>query len=73
MNEFDHLLEQLLQKTAGLELSRVIKLWMAYRKQLGHKNPWPQRAYEEAWTTASVETNKMNGILFSLRYGHASL
>jgi hypothetical protein len=56
MNEFDHLLEELLQKTAGLELSRVVKLWVAYRKQLGQKNPCPQRAYEEAWTSASVET-----------------
>lgn len=56
MNEFDHLLEELLQKTAGLELSRVIKLWIEYRKQLGQKNPCPQRAYEEAWTNASVET-----------------
>lgn len=56
MDEFDYLLEELLQKTAGLELSRVIKLWVAYRKQLGQKYPCPERAYEEAWANASTET-----------------
>lgn len=56
MDEFDHILEELLQKTAGLELSRVTKLWITYRLALGQVDPCPQRAYEEAWTNASVET-----------------
>ena len=55
-NHFDRVLEEMLDKVAqNIELPRVQRVWVEYRKSIGQRNPCPVRCYEEAWTRASSE------------------
>ena len=55
-NHFDRVLEEMLGKVAQeIELPRVRRVWVEYRKSIGQRDPCPARCYEEAWSRASSE------------------
>ena len=54
-NHFDRVLEEMLGKVAQeIELPRVRRVWVEYRKSIGQRDPAPL-VYEEAWSRASSE------------------
>ena len=58
-NHFDRVLEEMLGKVAqDIELPRVQRVWVEYRKSIGQRDPCPARCYARGVVTRASSEQK---------------